>query len=65
VSRTIRATCGKPVFLAGGLAATNVAAAVVKVGPFAVDVCSGVRTQGRLDPAKLHSFVAQVREASA
>lgn len=63
LSRQIRATCGKPVFLAGGLAGTNVAAAVVKVRPFAVDVCSGVRTGGALDQAKLHSFVAQVKEA--
>lgn len=63
VSRQIRLTCNKPIFLAGGLAATNVAAAVVKVQPFAVDVCSGVRTGGALDVAKLRSFVAQVKEA--
>jgi phosphoribosylanthranilate isomerase len=46
-----------PVFLAGGLRAENVADAVRAVRPFGVDVCSGVRTGGRLDEAKLRAFV--------
>lgn len=49
-----------PVFLAGGLRADNVRAAISQVRPYAVDVCSGVRTDGRLDPAKLHAFMAAV-----
>lgn len=56
VSKSIRAAVGIPVFLAGGLTASNVRDAVDQVGPFAVDVCSGVRTNGRLDERKLAAF---------
>ncbi len=52
-----------PVFLAGGLTAANVADAIRRVRPFGVDLCSGVRTDGRLDPAKLGAFIAAVRRA--
>ncbi|MEL7391679.1 MAG: phosphoribosylanthranilate isomerase [Pseudomonadota bacterium] len=52
-----------PVFLAGGLNAENVQAALSKVNPFGVDLCSGVRTQGALDPEKLRRFMAAVRAA--
>jgi phosphoribosylanthranilate isomerase len=57
VSRSIRKTVEIPVFLAGGLSPDNVAEAVRAVRPFAVDVCSGLRTAGRLDEAKLRDFV--------
>lgn len=50
----------RPVFLAGGLDAGNVGEAVSRVRPFGLDLCSGVRTQGRLDAAKLSRFVAAV-----
>src|SRR5574338_7876 len=50
-----------PVFLAGGLNANNVAKAIDLVQPFAVDVCSGVRTEGKLDPQKLKVFIQAVR----
>jgi len=53
----------KPVFLAGGLTAGNVGDAIRQIRPFGVDLCSGVRTAGRLDPAKLGAFVAAVRRA--
>lgn len=46
-----------PIFLAGGLTAANVAEAVRRVRPFGVDLCSGVRTEGALDEAKLAGFV--------
>jgi phosphoribosylanthranilate isomerase len=39
------------------LSPDNVAEAVRAVRPFAVDVCSGLRTAGRLDEAKLRDFV--------
>jgi phosphoribosylanthranilate isomerase len=50
-----------PVFLAGGLNENNVAEAIDIVKPFAVDVCSGVRTEGKLDPQKLKAFIQAVR----
>ncbi len=49
-----------PVFLAGGLKAENVSAAVEQVNPFGLDLCSGVRTNGSLDKEKLRSFFRQV-----
>ena len=50
-----------PVFLAGGLSAANVGEAMKTVGPFGLDVCSGVRTDGRLDRDKLEAFIDAVR----
>ena len=60
VSRYIVERADKPVFLAGGLNAGNVRAAIEAVRPFGVDLCTGVRTNGRLDEAKLAAFVAAV-----
>lgn len=59
----VRAVAPCPVFLAGGLRADNVAEAVRTVRPSGVDLCSGVRTGGRLDAAKLAAFVAALRSA--
>jgi len=60
VSRKIRERVDVPVFLAGGLHAENVSAALGQVQPFGVDLCSGVRTDGRLDEAKLRRFMHAV-----
>lgn len=57
LSRTVRERLDVPVFLAGGLRPDNVAEAIQSVGPFGLDVCSGVRTDGRLDEDKLAAFV--------
>jgi phosphoribosylanthranilate isomerase len=57
LSRRIRDQAGKPVFLAGGLYAGNVAHAVRAVQPFGLDLCSGVRSGGSLDALKLGAFV--------
>jgi len=57
VSRTIRDASPVPVWLAGGLRADNVVEAIAAVEPFGLDVCSGVRTGGRLDPAKLEAYL--------
>jgi len=56
LSKTIVETCGRPVFLAGGLNAENVREAIDTVQPFGLDLCSGVRTEGRLDLRKLEQF---------
>jgi len=53
-------------FLAGGLSAENVAAAINQVNPFAVDACSRLESApGQKDHARVRAFVAAVRAASA
>jgi phosphoribosylanthranilate isomerase len=52
-----------PVFLAGGLKPENIADAIRLVRPYGVDLCSGVRTDGRLDAAKLGRFMEAVARA--
>jgi phosphoribosylanthranilate isomerase len=64
ISRRIREALGDvPIFLAGGLNAGNVAEAIRQVEPFGVDVCSGVRMDGKLDEAKLSAFFRSVENA--
>jgi len=58
LSRKIREAIEAPLFLAGGLNPSNVAAAIREVQPFGIDVCSGLRTNGRLDSHKLKQFFA-------
>jgi len=60
VSRRIRETVDVPVFLAGGLTPENIVDAVRQVRPFAVDVCSGLRTGGQLDEDKLVRFARAI-----
>ena len=61
VSARIRAAVAKPVFLAGGLNAANVAEAIGIVRPFGVDLCTGVREAGALSARRLGAFMAAVR----
>jgi phosphoribosylanthranilate isomerase len=65
LSRRIVEAAPCPVFLAGGLRADNIGAAITTVRPFGVDVCTGVRRPDdySLDPDKLESFIAAVAAA--
>ncbi len=60
MSRKIVEISNKPVFLAGGLNSSNVEIAIKKIKPFGVDVCSGIRTNGKLDEKKLKAFVQTI-----
>lgn len=60
LSRLICEQAGIPVFLAGGLNPENARRAIEHVGPFGLDICSGVRTDGKLDPFKLEKFFQAV-----
>lgn len=53
-----------PVFLAGGLSSNNIFDAIAAVRPAGVDVCSGVRTDGVLNPAKLQAFMSEIKRAA-
>jgi len=64
-SRRIREAVAVPLWLAGGLKPDNVGAAIEAVRPFGVDVCSGVRTDGKLDEQKLARFVTEVRRVGS
>ena len=63
ISRRIVESVGIPVYLAGGLNRENVREAMDAVGPYGVDVCSGVRTNGRLDRGKAADFINAVTES--
>jgi phosphoribosylanthranilate isomerase len=63
LSRKIRETAGVPIFLAGGLKPENVGEAIRAVEPFGLDLCSGVRTDRKLDEARLARFFERVAGA--
>jgi len=60
LSRQIREQVEVPIFLAGGIHAGNARQAIEEVGPFALDICTGVRTEGKLDEQKLAALFAQI-----
>ena len=55
-------TVSRPYFLAGGLTPENVSTAIKTLKPFAVDVSSGIETDGVKDRAKMAAFVEAVRK---
>ena len=54
----------RPFFLAGGLDASNANCAVQEIHPYAVDVSSGIETNGFKDKEKMRTFVTVVRKKS-
>ena len=54
----------RPFFLAGGLGPQNVSEAIEKIHPYAVDVSSGIETDGKKDEKKMADFVQTVRRKS-
>ena len=52
----------RPYFLAGGLSSENAANCVRRLQPYAVDVSSGIETNGVKDPIKMAEFVSAVRK---
>jgi phosphoribosylanthranilate isomerase len=60
ISRKIVEQSKVPVFLAGGLKTENIRAAIDAVQPYGLDLCNGVRTDGKLDPYKLEAFFNEV-----
>jgi len=64
LSRCIVEAVARPVFLAGGLGTDNVVEAVARVRPFGVDLCSSVRSHGRLDADKLAAFFAAINHVA-
>lgn len=61
LSRKIKEEIKIPVFLAGGLNPENVRQAIEAVEPYGLDLCSGVRTDGKLDKKKLELFMRNIR----
>lgn len=52
----------RPYFLAGGLGMDNISDAIQALRPYAVDVSSGIETDGKKDKTKMAAFVAAVRK---
>ncbi len=65
ISQEVVQQSPRPVFLAGGLTPENVGEAIATVRPFGVDLCTGVRRDGHLDPGRLTDFLKAVRNADA
>ena len=63
--RELLARMNRPYFLAGGLDAATVGEAVRRWRPYAVDVSSGIETDGKKDPEKMRTFVERVRCAGS
>lgn len=64
ISRRICDAAPVPVYLAGGLNAGNVGAAIQQVRPFGVDLCSGIRREGALVEDLAHGFAKAVRQTA-
>ncbi|MBO7709780.1 MAG: phosphoribosylanthranilate isomerase [Lachnospiraceae bacterium] len=63
--RELAREADRPYFLAGGLDPEHVGEAIRELAPYAVDVSSGIETDGLKDPEKMAAFVRAVRERSS
>lgn len=63
ISKVIVESVNVPVFLAGGLNPDNAQKAIKSVKPYGLDLCSGVRTNGNIDSAKLNTFFKEVNNS--
>ncbi len=63
LSAKVVASSAVPVFLAGGLHAGNVRAAIDTVRPYGIDLCSGVRVDGQLQRNALMNVVRAITPA--
>lgn len=63
ISAAFVAASPVPVFLAGGLNPGNAAAAMAQVRPAGLDVCSGLRRNGKLDETLARNFVSAACQA--
>ena len=63
ISSEIVNTVKKPVFLAGGIKPENIFNAICSVKPYGIDLCSGVRTAGKLDIVKLKQLIINAKKA--
>ena len=62
LSRQICELVSRPVYLAGGLNPDNVIDALDIVKPYGLDICSGLRTNGKLDPIKVYTFFSKINQ---
>jgi len=63
ISKEIVKDCSIPVYLAGGINHSNVVEAIHKVNPYGIDLCTGIRTNNKLDKNKLNLFMEAIRSA--
>ncbi|MFC2133003.1 phosphoribosylanthranilate isomerase [Bacteroidota bacterium] len=60
ISKKIVSTVNVPVYLAGGINPNNIREAFEIVRPYGIDLCSGVRTDGKLDERKLSALFSKI-----
>jgi len=63
ISCKIRKKLDIPIFLAGGIKPDNIAQAIDQVHPFGIDLCSGVRTDGKLNEIKLQQLFSNIERS--
>ncbi|MDP8200971.1 MAG: phosphoribosylanthranilate isomerase [Candidatus Tenebribacter burtonii] len=64
ISNTIREKLDIPIFLAGGIKPNNISDAINQVHPFGIDLCSGVRTDDKLDEIKLDKLFENIQRSN-